>query len=84
MTLPFTFTWVPLVHRSQDCNRYMTLQLSHFLALVMACTFSLFQAGAVIGFFCLRYCVRTGLGAHPASYPLSTACSYSGVKAAGA
>jgi len=40
-----------------------------------------FPAGA--GNFSLNYRVQNGSGAHPASYPMGTRCSFPGGKAAG-
>jgi hypothetical protein len=41
-----------------------------------------FPAGA--GNFSLHHRVQNGSGAHPASYPMGSRCSFPGVKAAGA
>jgi hypothetical protein len=41
-----------------------------------------FPAGA--GNLSLHYCIQNGSGAHPASCPVGTGCSFPGGKAAGA
>jgi hypothetical protein len=39
-----------------------------------------FLAGAVMGYFSLHHCFKTGSGAHPVSYPMGIMGFYPGVK----